>query len=683
MCGIVGYIGPKPPVPIILNGLRRLEYRGYDSAGIAVAGGPQGLELRRAPGKLCNLEAVIAASPISGTFGIGHTRWATHGRPTEENAHPHRDGSGTLVVVHNGIVENYLALKAELIAKGHKFVSETDTEIIAHLIENELNLAAEDEEEVTIENELSLAAAASSKNGVIQSGARSAKSKDLRFDAASAPESNTSEAVLTLPRRKPALPLEEAVRRAVKRLTGAFAIGVLSANEPNKLVAARFGPPVVLGLGDGEFFLASDVPGILHHTRDIHFLADGELAILTPSGIALTDFDGAPIPLRIQRIAWDPIQAEKSGYKHFMLKEINEQPRAVRDTILGRVSADTGRVFLSEMQLSDAELRAASQITIAACGTSWHAGLAGKFMIERLARLRTEVDYASEYRYRSPIADPASIGLLITQSGETADTIAAQRELHALGSRTIAICNVVGAAVSREAQGTITTNAGPEIGVASTKAFTAQLTALFLLALHMAQLRSTVTDAESIQLVAELNKIPGKLEEVLRSVDDQCSRLARAFHTSNDFLFLGRGIHYPIALEGALKLKEISYIHAEGYPAGEMKHGPNALIDETLPVVVIATQDPSDPASVLKYEKTLSNIQEVTARSGRVIAIAIEGDRQIAQLVEHTIHIPPAPELLLPILEVVPLQLLAYHIAVRRGCDVDQPRNLAKSVTVE
>jgi glucosamine--fructose-6-phosphate aminotransferase (isomerizing) len=679
MCGIVGYIGPKPPVPIILNGLRRLEYRGYDSAGIAVAGCPQGLELRRAPGKLCNLEAVIAASPISGTFGIGHTRWATHGRPTEENAHPHRDGSGTLVVVHNGIVENYLALKSELIAKGHKFVSETDTEIIAHLIEHELNLAAE----------------ASSQNGVILSGARSAKSKDPDAVRATStvrtfppqnsesPESNTAEAVLTLPCRKPAIPLEEAVRRAVKRLTGAFAIGVLSANEPNKLVAARFGPPVVLGVGDGEFFLASDVPGILHHTRDIHFLADGELAILTPSGIALTDFDANPIPLRIQRIAWDPIQAEKSGYKHFMLKEINEQPRAVRDTILGRVSADTGHVFLSEMHLSDADLRACTQITIAACGTSWHAGLAGKFMIERLARLRTEVDYASEFRYRSPIADPASIGLLITQSGETADTIAAQRELHSLGSRTIAICNVVGAAVSREAQGTITTNAGPEIGVASTKAFTAQLTALFLLALHMAQLRGTVTDAESIQLVAELNKVPGKLEEVVRSVDDQCCKLAKIFHTSNDFLFLGRGIHYPIALEGALKLKEISYIHAEGYPAGEMKHGPNALIDETLPVVVIATKDPADPTSVLKYEKTLSNIQEVAARSGRVIAIAIEGDHDIAQLVEHTIHIPPAPELLLPILEVVPLQLLAYHIAVRRGCDVDQPRNLAKSVTVE
>ena len=682
MCGIVGYIGPKPPVPIILNGLRRLEYRGYDSAGIAVAGGPQGLELRRAPGKLCNLEAAIAASPISGTFGIGHTRWATHGRPTEENAHPHRDGSGTLVVVHNGIVENYLALKAELIARGHKFVSETDTEIIAHLIENELNLAAEDEEDVTIENELSLAASQENE-GTVEANESTAVVRLASLRVARPPVRPAPEAVLTLPRRKPAIPLEEAVRRAVKRLTGAFAIGVLSANEPDKLVAARFGPPVVLGLGDGEFFLASDVPGILHHTRDIHFLADGELAILTPSGIALTGFDGAPIPLRIQRIAWDPIQAEKSGYKHFMLKEINEQPRAVRDTILGRVSADTGRVFLSEMHLSDAELRAASQITIAACGTSWHAGLAGKFMIERLARLRTEVDYASEFRYRSPIADPASIGLLITQSGETADTIAAQRELHALGSRTIAICNVVGAAVSREAQGTITTNAGPEIGVASTKAFTAQLTALFLLALHMAQLRGTVTDAESIQLVAELNKIPGKLEEVLRSVDDQCSKLARVFHTSNDFLFLGRGIHYPIALEGALKLKEISYIHAEGYPAGEMKHGPNALIDETLPVVVIATQDPADPASVLKYEKTLSNIQEVTARSGRVIAIAIEGDRQIAQLVEHTIHIPPAPELLLPILEVVPLQLLAYHIAVRRGCDVDQPRNLAKSVTVE
>ena len=648
MCGIVGYIGPKSVVPTIIEGLRRLEYRGYDSAGIAVAGGPNGLELRRAPGKLKNLEAVIEKSPVDGTFGIGHTRWATHGRPTEENAHPHRDGSGTLVVVHNGIVENYLTLKQMLIAKDHKFVSETDTEIIAHLIEDEIELAS----------------------GItLKPGQRTH-------------HTNNSEAVVHAPTSS-AIPLEEAVRRAVKRITGAFAIGVLSATEPNKLVAARMGPPAVIGLGDGEFFLASDVPGILHHTRNIHFLADGEVAILTPSGVTLTDFNANPLPLKPQRILWDPIQAEKAGYKHFMLKEINEQPRAIRDTTLGRVSLDTGQVFLQEMQISEEDFRNASQITIAACGTSWHAGLAGKFMIERLARLPAEVDYASEYRYRDPIADPRAIGLLITQSGETADTIAAQRELVSKGSKTLAICNVVGAAVTREAQGTITTNAGPEIGVASTKAFTAQLTALFVFALYLAQLRNTITQEESIHLVTELSKIPGKVEDLLRNTDDQCCTLAKSFSTARDFLFLGRGIHYPIALEGALKLKEISYIHAEGYPAGEMKHGPNALIDETLPCVCIATKDPSDASSVLKYEKTLSNIQEVTARSGRVIAIAIEGDEHIAQLVEHVIYIPQAPELLLPVLEVVPLQLLAYHIAVRRGCDVDQPRNLAKSVTVE
>ncbi len=665
MCGIVGYIGPQSVVPVIIEGLRRLEYRGYDSAGIAVAGGPDGLALRRAPGKLRNLETVIADAPLHGSFGIGHTRWATHGRPTEENAHPHRDGSGTLVVVHNGIVENYLTLKNALIAKGHKFVSETDTEIIAHLIEDELNLAATNghHPEKDCHSE------------------RSEEPPHFARRSADSPDANTAEAVLTL--AKPAIPLEEAVRRAVKRITGAFAIGVLSAHEPNKLVAARMGPPAVIGIGDGEFFLASDVPGILHHTRNIHFLADGELAVLTADGVHLTDFQGAPIPLKVQRITWDPIQAEKAGYKHFMLKEINEQPRAIRDTTLGRVSLDTGHVFLEAMQISSEDLRNASQITIAACGTSWHAGLAGKFMIERLARLPVDVDYASEYRYRDPIADPRAIGLLITQSGETADTLAAQAELIAKGSKTLAICNVVGAAITRKAQGTLTTNAGPEIGVASTKAFTAQLTALFVLALHLAQVRGTITDAESLKLVDELSKLPGKVEEVLRSVDDQCFQLAKIFHTANDFLFLGRGIHYPIALEGALKLKEISYIHAEGYPAGEMKHGPNALIDETLPVVCIATKDPNDPSSVLKYEKTLSNIQEVTARSGRVIAIAIEGDEEIKQLVEHTIQIPQAPELLLPVLEVVPLQLLAYHIAVRRGCDVDQPRNLAKSVTVE
>jgi glucosamine--fructose-6-phosphate aminotransferase (isomerizing) len=652
MCGIVGYIGSKSPVPIIIEGLRRLEYRGYDSAGIAVAGGPvqangSSLVLRRAPGKLKNLEAVIAERPIEGTYGIGHTRWATHGRPTEENAHPHRDGTGTLVVVHNGIVENYLALKAALISKGHRFVSETDTEIIAHLIQDELELAS-----------------------------------FMPHQDESTEEANESEAVIG-DGTKPSLPLEEAVRRAVKRVTGAFAIGVMSAHEPDKLVAARMGPPAVIGIGEGEYFVASDVPGILHHTRNIHFLQDGEVAVLTPSGVAITDFEGGPLPLKVVRIAWDPIQAEKAGYKHFMLKEINEQPRAIRDTTLGRVSLETGKVFLAEMQISEQEFRDATQITIAACGTSWHAGLAGKFMIERLARLPVDVDYASEYRYRDPIADTGGLGLLITQSGETADTIAAQKELIAKGSKTLAICNVVGAAVSREAQGTITTNAGPEIGVASTKAFTAQLTALFLFALYLAQVRGTITEEQSKQLVDELSKIPGKVEEILRSIDDQCCTLAKSFSTARDFLFLGRGIHYPIALEGALKLKEISYIHAEGYPAGEMKHGPNALIDETLPVVCIATKDPNDPSSVLKYEKTLSNIQEVTARSGRVIAVAIDGDEDIAGLVEHVIHIPQAPELLLPILEVVPLQLLAYHIAVRRGCDVDQPRNLAKSVTVE
>ncbi len=654
MCGIVGYIGPKSVVPLIVEGLRRLEYRGYDSAGIAVAGdqaNPAKLDVRRAPGKLGNLEKVLQEHPLHGTYGIGHTRWATHGRPTEENAHPHRDGSGTLVVVHNGIVENYIALKNELISRGHRFVSETDTEIIAHLIEDEFERAT--------------------KAGALRPASETWEN--------ALPEANNAEAILTAPASS--IPLEEAVRRAVKRLTGAFAIGVLSAREPDKLVAARSGPPAVIGIGDGEYFLASDVPGILHHTRDIVFLNDGEVAILTKTGVTYTDFEGIEHPRTPTRITWDPIQAEKAGYKHFMLKEINEQPRAVRDTTLGRISLDSGEVFLPDLKLSKEDLVNASSMTIAACGTSWHSGLAGKFMIERLARLPVDVDYASEYRYRDPI--PGSLGLLITQSGETADTIAAQAEMISKGTPTLAICNVVGSAITRKAQGVITTNAGPEIGVASTKAFTAQLTALFTLALYLGQQRGTVTVDQSKHYADELAKIPQKLEEILRSVDDQCAHLAKEFSTARDFLFLGRGIHYPIALEGALKLKEISYIHAEGYPAGEMKHGPNALIDETLPVVCIATKDPADPTSVLKYEKTLSNIQEVTARSGRVIAIATEGDTDITGLVEHTIHIPAAPELLLPILEVVPLQLLAYHIAVRRGCDVDQPRNLAKSVTVE
>ncbi len=689
MCGIVGYIGPKPCVPVIMEGLARLEYRGYDSAGIAVFGGPSGLQLRRAPGKLANLATLLREDPVEGTYGIGHTRWATHGRPTEENAHPHRDGTGTLVVVHNGIVENYLQLKSALTAKGHHFFSQTDTEIIAHVIQDELELAAASTELSSRPEQSEVERPAAPGRDSFEIRMFSGDEEDSESIISTAPQppprtisTNTNEAV-TRERVPHVISLEEAVRRAVKRLTGAFAIGVLSASEPDKMVAARMGPPAVLGIGEGEFFLASDVPGILHHTRNIYFLGDGEVATITTAGIVLTDFAGEPRTLKPQRITWDPIQAEKAGYKHFMLKEINEQPRAVRDTTLGRVSFDTGRVFLPDMALTDDDFRAATGITIAACGTSWHAGLAGKFMIERLARLPVDVDYASEYRYRDPIPNPTDLGLLITQSGETADTIAAQHELIAKGSKTLAICNVVGSAVTRLAAGTITTNAGPEIGVASTKAFTAQLTALFTLALHLAQVRHTISEAQSLHLVTELSRVPGKIEEILRSVDDQCARLAKEFSNVNDFLFLGRGIHYPIALEGALKLKEISYIHAEGYPAGEMKHGPNALIDESLPVVCIATQDPHDPSSVLKYEKTLSNIQEVTARSGRVIAIAIEGDTHIQQLVEHTICIPQSHELLLPILEVVPLQLLAYHIAVRRGCDVDQPRNLAKSVTVE
>src|SRR5271168_2300218 len=634
MCGIVGYVGPKEVVPVIIEGLRRLEYRGYDSAGIAVGCDGQPLELRRAPGKLRNLEEVIREQPIfpnlkhgsGGTWGVGHTRWATHGRPTEENAHPHRDCTGRIVVVHNGIVENYLELKRELVEERHTFVTETDTEVIAHLVEQEL---------------------------------RSAESSGKT------------------------MLLDEAVRRAARRLTGAFAISVISADEPDKIVAARNGPPAVIGIGEGEYFVASDVPGILHHTRDLHFLDDGEVAVITRDGVHLTDIEGNQLPLKIQRIQWDPIQAEKGGYKHFMLKEIFEQPRAIRDTTLGRISLDSGKVFLSEMKIGEREFREATRIDIAACGTSWHAALAGKYMIERLARVPVEVDYASEFRYRDPIVDPKAIGMLITQSGETADTIAAQREMIGKGSKTIAICNVVGAMIAREAHGTIYTHAGPEIGVASTKAFTAQLVALFLFALHLAQKRETVTSEESLLLVESLSLLPGKVEEALRTADTVCEEIAKLYSNARDFLYLGRGIHYPIALEGALKLKEISYIHAEGYPAGEMKHGPNALIDETLPVVVLATKDDNNRGSKLRYEKTLSNIQEVTARSGKVIAVAIEGDETIGQLVDHVLYVPAAPELLLPLLDVVPLQLLAYHIAVRRGCDVDQPRNLAKSVTVE
>jgi glucosamine--fructose-6-phosphate aminotransferase (isomerizing) len=617
MCGIVGYIGNRKAVPIILEGLKRLEYRGYDSAGLAVYCGENDLAVRRASGKLRNLEETIRSNPVDGSFGIGHTRWATHGRPTEENAHPHRDCKGDIVVVHNGIVENYLGLKHQLQAEGHEFRTQTDTEIIAHLVEKHFT-------------------------------------------------GN----------------LEDAVRTTVKQLTGVFALAVISRRDPNKIVAARLGPPVVIGLGDGEYFVASDVPAILSHTRDMFFLSDGDVAVLTPEGVRLSDFDGKPINRQVSHILWDPIMAEKGGYKHFMLKEIYEQPRAVRDTTLGRVGQESGRIFLDEMDITPAEFRSFRQVKIVACGTSWHAALAGKFMIEKLARLPVEVDYGSEFRYRDPILGEDTLTVVISQSGETADTLAAQREAKQKGSKTLAICNVVGSMITREAAGTIYTHAGPEIGVASTKAFTCQLTALFILAMHLGQARERLDESTSRCLVQELLHIPGKLETVL-SHEAIYEELQRKLFRSTDFLFLGRGIHFPIALEGALKLKEISYIHAEGYPAGEMKHGPNALIDEKLPVVVLATHDPSDPDSRLLYEKTLSNIQEVKAREGIVLAIATEGDQEVARSADHVIEVPATHELLYPILEVAPLQLLAYHIAVRRGCDVDQPRNLAKSVTVE
>ena len=617
MCGIVGYIGGRKAVPIILDGLRRLEYRGYDSAGIAVLDGVNGLAVRRASGKLRNLEDAIRMSPVDGSYGIGHTRWATHGRPTEENAHPHRDCKNDIVVVHNGIVENYLALKQQLRAEGHDFVTETDTEVIAHLIEKYY-------------------------------------------------ESN----------------LEEAVRKAVRLLKGVFALAVIARSDPNKIVAARSGPPAVIGLGDGEYFVASDVPAILSHTRDMFFLADGDIAVLTADGVRLSDFEGRPVKRQVSHILWDPIMAEKGGYKHFMLKEIFEQPRAVRDTVLGRVGQETGRIFMDEMAITDADFRDLEAVRIVACGTSWHAALAGKFMIEKLARIPVEVDYGSEFRYRDPIVSKRVLTVVISQSGETADTLAAQREAKSKGSKTLAICNVIGSMITREAAGTLLTHAGPEIGVASTKAFTSQLTALFILAMHLGQTRKTLDEERSKCLVQELLLIPGKLETVL-SYDGVYDELVKRLFRAKDFLYLGRGIHFPIALEGALKLKEISYIHAEGYPAGEMKHGPNALIDENLPVVVIATRDPSSAESQVRYEKTLSNIQEVKARNGIVIALATEGDEEPAKLADFVVPVPASNELLLPILEIVPLQLLAYHIAVRLGCDVDQPRNLAKSVTVE
>jgi glucosamine--fructose-6-phosphate aminotransferase (isomerizing) len=613
MCGIIGYIGSKPVVPVLLEGLRRMEYRGYDSAGVAVVS-PEGIALRRSAGKLSNLESAIRTQPVDGLYGVGHTRWATHGRPTEENAHPHRDCTGRIVVVHNGIIENYLELKAELQAQGHAFRTETDTEIVAHLVERE-----------------------------------------MRDDG-----------------------LEGAVRRALALMRGMFALVLVAVEDREKIVAVRNGPPIVVGLGRDEFFVASDIPAILSHTRDVVFLGDEEMAVVTRSGVQFTDFHGRAVSKTTQRVLWDPIAAEKGGHKHFMLKEIYEQPAAARDTILGRVSLDRGRIFLEELNIPDETLHSLEKVTIIACGTSWHAGLVGKYLIEALAQLPVEVDYGSEYRYRNPIVAGRELAIVITQSGETADTLAALREARRKGASTIAVCNVVGSMATREAAGTVYTHAGPEIGVASTKAFTSQLVALQLLSLYLAQVRGTLASEEIRRHVAELLKIPQLLEQAVKAAA-ATEKIAERFYNHTDFLYLGRGINYPIALEGALKLKEISYIHAEGYPAGEMKHGPIALIDERMPIVALAPHDHV-------FEKMIGNVQEAKARGGAVIAVTSQSDSRMAAVLDARDVIVPMPEttpLLTPILMVIPLQLLAYHIAVRRGCDVDQPRNLAKSVTVE
>jgi glucosamine--fructose-6-phosphate aminotransferase (isomerizing) len=616
MCGIFGYVGPRNPVPIIMAGLKSLEYRGYDSAGIAIVENDR-LRVIRSSGKLKNLEDIIGKEPVTGKFGIGHTRWATHGRPTEENAHPHRDCKGRLVVVHNGIIENYLALKRSLIAEGHRFTTETDTEVIAHLIEKNF-------------------------------------------------KSN----------------LEEAVVATLKDLKGLYAFAVLSADDPEKLVAVREGAPLIVGSIGDEGFVASDIPAMLPYTQSILFLDEHEVAVVTRKGVQLLGVNGEARKPQFQQISWGPVQAEKGGYKHFMLKEIHEQPTAVGNTVLGRLSQDTDSVRLDEVGFSDEQWKSFKQVRILACGTSWHAALVGKHMIESLARVPTEVDYASEFRYRNPVILPDSLFIFVTQSGETADTIAAQRLVRESGSRILTITNVVGSMTTRIADGVLYTRAGPEIGVASTKAFTTQLVCLYLLSLHLGKLHGTIEDAEIRRMLEDLKTLPHKMEVVLESAKNM-EKMARLLFRADDFLFLARGVHFPIALEGALKLKELSYIHAEGYPAGEMKHGPNALIDEDLPVVFIATYDEQSEDSRVRYEKVLNNVKEVKARDGIIVSVGLKDDAELQENSDQYLAIPSTNEFLLPILESIPLQLLAYYIADRRGCDVDQPRNLAKSVTVE
>ena len=609
MCGIVGYVGKKQASNIIYDGLKRLEYRGYDSAGIAVVCG-KSIELRRSVGKLDQLAGVLAKNPLSGTTGIGHTRWATHGRPSEENAHPHSDCSGKIVVVHNGIIENYLQLKKELVDAKHKFKSETDTEVIAHTIE-----------------------------------------KNMKGD------------------------LLEAVFKALQEIKGAYAMGVISADEPNRVIAARKDAPLIVGIGEGENLIASDIPALLPYTRKMIFLEEGDVVELSESGVKIFDRNKKVIQRKVQTILWDAIQAEKGGYKHFMLKEIFEQTQTIMDTFRGRISPEEGSVQLEEVEFKDDFIKKIEKINIVACGTSYHAGLVGKTLFENLAGIPVEVDIASEFRYRSPILQKGCVTIIISQSGETADTLAALRLVKAAKCPTLAICNVVGSTASREADTVLYTHCGPEIGVASTKAFTGQLTALYLLAFDWALKRGTLKPADAKKLIGELWSIPLQAAEVLKKCDE-IHALGKEFMNKRDFLYLGRNLNYPIALEGALKLKEISYIHAEGYPAGEMKHGPIALIDENMPIMVIATKSKV-------YEKILGNIEEAKARGATVIALATEGDTQIKAKADHVIYLPEVDELLYPLINVIPLQLLAYYVSVLLGCDVDQPRNLAKSVTVE
>ncbi|MEO8584584.1 MAG: glutamine--fructose-6-phosphate transaminase (isomerizing) [Acidobacteriota bacterium] len=614
MCGIVGYVGAREATPVLVDGLKRLEYRGYDSAGIAVVGDDAVVRVARSEGKLGNLTEKIAKDPPPGRFGIGHTRWATHGRPSEENAHPHRDASGRVVVIHNGIIENFLPVKQRLQGQGVRFLSETDTEVVAQAL------------------------------GAAQ-------------------------------KAEPGTPFGEIVRRTVSSFEGMFALVLFSADEPGVLYALKWGPPLVLGLGEAENFVASDATALLAYTRNLIFLEDGDLARLTASDVTVTGFDGTPRERTPRVVAWDAVSAEKGGYPHFMAKEIAEQPTVVIETIGNKLSLETGLFNEEEMGVPRDLLRGIDRVQIVACGTSWHAGLVGKFLVEDIARVRVGVDYASEFRYRSPLVDERTLVLGISQSGETADTVAALKEARRLGARTTGLVNVPNSAIARMVDGVIATHAGPEIGVASTKAFTTQLVALALFAHYVKAARAEGEAPVDAAFLAGLARLPSALREAL-ALEPEIEKLARRLEKARDMLFLGRGAHYPIALEGALKLKEISYLHAEGYPGGEMKHGPIALLDDKLPVIGLAPDD-------ALYEKIASNLREAKARDAVVIALVSPGDADVSTFADAVLTLPKIHSALQPIVSVVPLQLLAYHVARRRGCDVDQPRNLAKSVTVE